>query len=142
MLSSSSPDRQNKVRELLKREREVLDNYKTQTTVNYTTGRGGAGSKGHVKHKGKVPNRERALAKERDIQARWKEERERLGHLKTGRGGRGNITKAAPLADDASSVNQPPRAGSRLANWANQERPTSAFGVTTSGERQRSSLYS
>lgn len=141
MPSESTPERQQKVREIIERDREVLSKYKAQDPVHYTTGRGGAGAKGHVKHKGKVPNHERALAKERDIQAKWKEDKERSVHLRTGRGGRGNILRASQITvatnaeDDAStSSTRQPRADSILANWAQQERPMSAFGTTASGE--------
>lgn len=133
MPTDSTAESQQKVRELLEKERQVLDKYKAQVPAKHTTGRGGAGAKGHVKHKGKVPNRERALAKEREIQTKWKEDRERQGTVKTGRGGHGNILRPTS-ADGASTVN--PRSESRLANHL-PERPISTFGTTASEQRRR-----
>ncbi|KIM32627.1 hypothetical protein M408DRAFT_6141 [Serendipita vermifera MAFF 305830] len=55
MPTDSTAESQQKVRELLEKERQVLDKYKAQVPAKHTTGRGGAGAKGHVKHKGKAP---------------------------------------------------------------------------------------
>lgn len=131
MSSESNPERQRRIRELIAREQEVLESHRAQAPKSYHTGRGGAGSKGHVKVKGKVPNRERALAKEREIQAKWKEARENAGRLKTGRGGRGNIVQA--VSSDENSFMTPSRTESRD-DTLHLEGPSSAFGVTSSGE--------
>jgi Protein of unknown function (DUF3602) len=135
MSSKSTPDRQKKVLDILARDREVLESHKVQAPTNYTTGRSGAGAKGHVKVKGKVPNRERALAKEREIQARWKEARDKASNLRTGRGGHGNLLKV--VSNDNASM-APSRIESRdgsLNGSLDQRRPFSPFGTTSSGER-------
>jgi hypothetical protein len=135
MSSKSTPDRKKKVLDLLARDREVLESHKAQVPTNYTTGRGGAGAKGHVKIKGKVPNRERALAKEREIQTRWKETRDKASNLRTGRGGHGNHLKVA--SNDNTSSMGPSRIESRdssLNGSLDQGRSFSPFGTTLSGE--------
>lgn len=136
MSSKSTPDRKKKVLEILAQDREVLESRKAQMQSNYTTGRGGAGAKGHVKVKGKVPNRERALAKEREIQARWKEARDKANNLKTGRGGHGNHLRVT--SSDNTSLMVPSRVESRDSSSLNgaldQVRSFSPFGTTRLGE--------
>jgi hypothetical protein len=137
MSSQPTPDRQQKVHELLARDCEVIESYKAQVPMSYNTGRGGAGAKGHLKVKGKVPNRERALAKERGVRAKWREEREKTGSLKTGRGGHGNLMKVA--SSDDTSPRAPSRVDSRdssVNSGTGLGGPLSSFGATSSSERR------
>jgi hypothetical protein len=90
---STSDESQHTTEQILRQERHILRHYKQNSVPDYKTGRGGAGAKGHVNIRGKVPNQERALAKERYVQMKWKAEKELKGGIKTGRGGRGNIVK-------------------------------------------------
>jgi Protein of unknown function (DUF3602) len=134
--ADSTPDRKKKLLELLARDREVLESYKAQASAKYTTGRGGAGAKGHVKIKGAVPNRERALAKEREIQAKWKEDRERASNLRMGRGGHGNLLKVVASTDDSSSIisSHIQSRGNSLNDHLYQGGSFTSFGSTRLGE--------
>jgi hypothetical protein len=102
---STSDESQQATEHILKQERHILRHYKQNSVPDYKTGRGGAGAKGHVNVRGAVPNQERALAKERYVQRKWKAEKELKGGIKTGRGGRGNIVKGneeGPMMRSAS----------------------------------------
>lgn len=100
---STSDESQQAAEHILKQERQVLQHHKQYSVPDYKTGRGGAGAKGHVNVKGKVPNHERAIAKERYVQMKWNAEKEMKGGIRTGRGGRGNIVKAHEI-DSTGSV--------------------------------------
>lgn len=98
-VSSEDSRRLEAARALLAQEQKVLVQHKAKSTPDYKTGRGGAGAKGHVKVRGRVPNMEAALAKEREVQYRWNLEKNLKRDMKTGRGGSGNIFKTSRSRD-------------------------------------------
>ncbi|KAG8813697.1 hypothetical protein FRC18_002342 [Serendipita sp. 400] len=110
-LKDQTEESQKEAQELLAREREVLEKHKTQTGRDFKTGRGGLGAKGHVKLKGIIPNRERALEKERIVKERWKEQKDATGGGSFGRGGF-NVIKPSNVDSDSKSTSSKSKSSS------------------------------
>jgi hypothetical protein len=100
-------------------DQEVLKKYRDTHGPDHITGRGGAGAKGHVNIKGRVPNHERAVAKEKEVMKNWQDKKKANGAMKTGRGGSGNILKndhfTSPKKDSVSLLGD-----DDVSNWEPQ----------------------